>query len=177
MIKSISMLILCISSFSLLAQVEKNSELYKTIISKDSLLFDVGFNTCDISQFEKLMSENLEFYHDKGGISNKKEFLYNLRNGLCASPDTYQSRRELLKESTKIYPLYKNDILYGVIQNGTHRFYETIADKKESFASSAKFTHVWLLKNGEWKLARSLSYAHKTDFEILPTQKQNIPKK
>lgn len=172
MIKSILMFILCITSFSLSAQVEKNSDLYKTIMSKDSLLFEVGFNRCDISQFENLMSEDLEFYHDKSGTSNKEEFLYNLRNGLCSRPDTYQSRRELLKESIEIYPLFTNDSLYGAIQNGTHRFYEKIAGKKERFASSAKFTHLWLLENGEWKLTRSLSYAHDTELKELDTPKK-----
>lgn len=37
-----------LATYSAFAQVDKNSELYKTIISKDSLLFKVGFNTCDI---------------------------------------------------------------------------------------------------------------------------------
>lgn len=164
--KTILIAILCVTSISLFAQVDKNSELYKTILSKDSLLFDVGFNTCDISQFENLLSENLVFIHDKDGVSDKKEFLYNLRNGLCNSPDTYQSRRELLKGSTEVYPLYNNDIIYGAIQMGTHRFYETIVGKKESFASSAKFTNVWFLENGKWKLTKSLSYGHETDYDI-----------
>ncbi len=53
------------------AQVEKNSDLYKTILSKDSLLFYIGFNTCDIKQFENLLSDNLKFYHDKDGYANK----------------------------------------------------------------------------------------------------------
>jgi len=157
---------LCFTSTILFGQVKETSELYKSIISKDSLLFDVGFNTCDISQFENLLSKNLEFLHDKDGISTKKEFLYNLRNGLCGSPDNYQSRRELVKSSTEIYPLYKNDTIYGAIQNGTHRFYETIAGKDENFASSAKFSNVWLLENGQWKLTKSLSFDHQTSFEI-----------
>jgi len=144
------------------AQVEKNSELYKTIISKDSLLFNIGFNTCDIAQFENLLSEKFEFFHDKDSISNKKKFLYNLRNGLCKSPATYQSRRELVTESIEIYPLYKKNILYGAIQTGNHRFYETIKGKKETYASSAKFTHVWLLENGLWKLTKGLSYDHQS---------------
>jgi len=172
MIKSILILILGVTSFSLVAQIEKNSNLYKTIMSKDSLLFDVGFNTCDISQFENLMSENLEFYHDKSGTSSKKEFLYNLQNGLCSRPNTYQSRRELLKKSVEIYPLYAHDSLYGVIQNGTHKFYEKIASKKERFASSAKFTHVWLLENGTWKLTRILSYAHDTTLKNSSIEKK-----
>jgi len=151
---------LFLTTFFAFAQVDKNSDFYKTILSKDSLLFDIGFNTCDISQFENLLSEKFEFFHDKDSISYKKEFLYNLRNGLCLSPTTYQSRRELVPESTEIYPLYKSKVLYGAIQTGNHKFYETIAGNKETFASSAKFTHVWLLENGIWKLTKSLSYDH-----------------
>jgi len=150
-----------VSSHLIKAQENPNSELYKTILSKDSLLFDVGFNTCDISQFEKLYSEDFEFFHDKDSISYKKEFIHNLKNGLCGSPEKYQSRRELVDGSTKIYPLFKNKKIYGAIQIGVHNFYETIAGKNERFASSADFTHVWLLKKGNWKLNRSLSYNHK----------------
>ncbi len=142
------------------AQIDKNSELYQTILSKDSLLFEIGFNHCNITQFENLLSDKFEFFHDKDSISNKKEFLYNLKNGLCKSPTKYQSRRELITESTEIYPLYKNKVLYGAIQTGNHKFYETIVGTEEKFASTAKFTHVWLLENGIWRLTKSLSYDH-----------------
>lgn len=160
------LLLLFLVSFSLSAQVDKNTDLYKTIISKDSLLFNVGFNTCDISQFETLLTEDFEFYHDKDSISDKKKFLHNLRNGLCASPTTFQSRRELVSGSTEIYPLYKNKIIYAAIQIGIHRFYETIAGKKEAFGSTARFTHLWLLQKGTWKLSRSLSYDHQSNNSI-----------
>ena len=139
------------------AQVTKNSELYKTILSKDSLLFDVGFNHCDIKQFEILLSENLKFYHDKDGISDKKKFLFDLKNGLCKDPSTRQVNRFLVKESTEIFPLYENGILYGAVQNGEHKF----SEKRESQAGIAKFTNVWQLENGEWKLATSFSFDHK----------------
>jgi CubicO group peptidase (beta-lactamase class C family) len=142
------------------AQVNHDSDLYKTILSNDSLLFNIGFNTCDISQFENLLSEKFEFFHDKDSISRKPGFLYNLRNGLCKSPLTYQSRRELVIGSTEIYPLYTNKVLYGAVQTGNHKFYETLAGEKENYASSAKFTHVWLLENGIWKLNKSFSYDH-----------------
>ena len=165
-IKTILIAFLGFTSTCLFGQVQEKSELYKIIISKDNLLFNVGFNTCDISQFENLLSNNLEFLHDKDGVSDKKEFLYNLKNGLCSSPDKYQSRRELIKNSTGIYPLYKNDTIYGAIQNGAHRFYETIAGKEENFSSSAKFSNVWLLENGQWKLTKSLSFDHQTSFDI-----------
>lgn len=143
-------------------QVESSSELYKTILSKDSLLFNIGFNTCDISQFESLLSEKFEFFHDTDSISNRKEFLVGVKNGLCKSPATYQSRRELVIGTTEVFPLYKKGKLYGAIQHGKHRFYENIQGKPERFASEARFTHVWILENGVWKLNKGLSYDHQT---------------
>jgi hypothetical protein len=143
------------------AQVDKGAVLYTTILAQDSLLFTIGFNTCDISQFEKLLSEHFEFFHDKSGISDRNKFLTDLRNGLCKSPETYQSRRELIPGSTQVFPLYNQGELYGAIQYGEHRFYEKMSGKPEQFASTAKFTHVWIVENGNWKLKSGLSYDHK----------------
>jgi hypothetical protein len=72
-------------------QVDKNSELYK-ILSKDSLLFNVGFNRCDIKQFEILLSDSLKFYHDKDGISDKEKFLFDLKTDFV-KPETRQVKR------------------------------------------------------------------------------------
>ncbi|TCN53963.1 DUF4440 domain-containing protein [Flavobacterium circumlabens] len=152
------------------SQEEKTSALYQTIMSRDSLLFNVGFNTCDISQFENLLSDNFEFYHDKDSISDKALFLKNLKKGLCGSVGTYQSRRYLVPNSTEVFPLYKKGVLYGALQNGIHQFYEksagkneSLANAKEHFGSTARFTHVWLLENGVWKLRRSFSYDHQSE--------------
>lgn len=156
----------CFLFFSLLlslqysyAQVAKTDVLYKTILAKDSLLFSVGLNTCDIKQYEALLSTDLKFYHDKDGISDRTKFLHDLKNGLCKSPETRQVKRVLVKESTEIFPLYKNNVLYGAIQNGEHLFYEN----PESKPGAAKFTNVWMLENGEWKLTTSLSFDHKSN--------------
>ncbi len=142
------------------SQEEKSSELYKTIISKDSLLFNVGFNTCDISQFENLLSDKFEFYHDLDSISDKALFLHNLKKGICLPGKNYKVRRDLAPGSTEIYPLTKNGALYGALQTGIHQFFETSPGQKDKPGSIAKFTHVWLLQNGVWKLARSFSYDH-----------------
>ncbi|MBF4517449.1 nuclear transport factor 2 family protein [Flavobacterium sp. ANB] len=142
------------------SQEEKNSELYKTIISKDSLLFNIGFNTCDISQFENLISDDFEFYHDIDGISDKTLFLSNLKKGICLSGKSYHVRRDLIAGSTEIYPLTKNGTLYGALQTGIHQFFEVSTGQKDKAGSTAKFTHVWLLQNGVWKLTRSFSYDH-----------------
>lgn len=142
------------------SQEEKSSKLYKTIMSKDSLLFNIGFNTCDVKQFENLLSDNFEFYHDKDSIQDKALFLKKIRQGLCSSTKTYQARRDLVEGSTEIYPLSKNGVLYGALQIGIHQFFEPVPGGKDKFGSTARFTHLWILENGAWKLRRSLSYDH-----------------
>lgn len=156
-----------------ISQEKKNSELYKIIMSKDSLLFNVGFNTCDISQFQNLFSDDLEFYHDKSGISDKNLFVKNMQKGLCGSIGTRQYRRYLVPNTTEVYPLYNKGILYGAMQMGIHQFYEktvekneSLANAKENFGSTARFTHVWLLKDGVWKLARCFSYDHQAENNV-----------
>lgn len=151
---------------SLIAQVSKSSTLFNILASKDSLLFNAGFNTCDIRPFEILTSDNFEFYHDKEGITtSKSDFILSIKNGLCKS-NSYQSRRELVKSSLEVFPLKDNGIIYGAIQKGVHRFYEKMEGRKETYASTAKFSHVWILENGEWKISRVLSYDHKTEQKL-----------
>ena len=144
----------------LAAQVGENTELFQTLRAKDSLLFNVGFNTCDISQFRALVSEDMEFYHDQSGITNSKAaFIANTENGLCKLD--YKPRRELVEGSLQVFPMKNNGELYGAIQTGEHQFYAKYPDKEEVLTSVAKFTHLWLLEEGEWKLSRVLSYDHK----------------
>jgi hypothetical protein len=153
-------LLLFLASSTLFSQVETSSALFRTLKTQDSLLFEVGFNTCDITQFENLVSDDFGFYHDKSGITaSKADFIAGIRDGLCKMG--YKARRELVENSLEVFPLENNGVLYGAIQTGDHRFYEIEQDKPDQLTSVAKFTHVWLLENGLWKLSRGLSYDHK----------------
>ena len=145
------------------AQETHSSALYQVLQKNDSLLFDEGFNNCDLRQFEQLVSDHFEFYHDEAGvISSKAAFITSVKNNVCGQH--YKARRELAPGTLEVYPLMKNNMLYGAVQTGVHRFYALEKDKPEYFTGKAKFTHVWLLENNEWKLAKGLSYDHqKTD--------------
>lgn len=160
-IKKTFKLIICFTLIycQLPAQVMHTDQLYQTLKQKDSLLFNVGFNTCDISQFENLVSENFEFYHDKAGITNTKAaFISSIKNGLCKLD--YKPRRELVEGSLEVFPMQKNGVIYSAIQMGSHKFYAIEKNKPMYQTDMAKFTSVWLLEKGEWKLSRSLSYDH-----------------
>ena len=149
-----------ISSLAVSAQIATDSELYKILKEKDSLIFDVGFNKCETSVYPDLLAEDLEFYHDQGGITETSEtFIRNFENGICGNPN-FSSRRELIKGSLAVFPLYRNGELYGAIQTGKHRFFESFDGKPEVPGSTAKFTHLWLLSDDRWILKRVLSYDH-----------------
>ncbi len=160
------------------AQIEKTDPLYKTIMSKDSLFFSIGYNTCNIKQMENLLSDSFEFYHDKGGFEDRKNFIIDFKNGLCKSPETYQLKRVLVDKSTEVYPMYKDGKIYAAIQNGDHLFYEKMGSQAEKLVGEAKFTHLWILENGEWKLKNSLSFNHHpkqtTDSETMFDNDQSM---
>lgn len=163
MIRQVFILFLLISSLITFGQVNKTSALYRTIKEKDSLLFNLGFNNCDIKQFENLLNENFEFYHDQSGIINSKaEFISGIENGLCKLP--YKPRRILSENEMEVFPLERNGVMYGAIQTGIHNFYTVEDNKSEYLTSIANFTHVWILENGDFKFSKGLSYNHK-DFE------------
>ncbi len=156
----IILLSIVLLSIKIVGQVERTSELYKTIKTKDSLLFNLGFNNCDIKQFDNLVSESFDFYHDQAGITNSKTaFIQGIQDGLCKL--SYKPKRVLANNRMEIYPLKKDGVLYGAIQIGTHNFYAIEDNKQEHLTSVAKFTHVWILENGDFKLTRGLSYDHK----------------
>ena len=145
------------------AQVDTNSDLYVTLMQKDSILFDAAFNRCDTAVLNDLFTEDFEFYHDKGGFTEgKAEFVGRIAQG-CANqnPDLPQpAKRLLVSGSLEVYPMYDNGKLYGAIQHGVHSF-EFLNEKKEyQKGDIAKFTHVWILENDLWKIKRELSYNH-----------------
>lgn len=156
-----TILILFCLSTNTYSQVKTTSILFKTLKEKDHLVFDVGFNNCDTSQFKLLMSEDVEFYHDQGGLSvSRSSQLESMKNGLCKNSKN-KYRRELVEGSLKVFPLKNNKSLYGAIQNGIHRFYINDNGTKGKFESIARFSHIWMLKNDTWQLTRIFSYNHK----------------
>ena len=136
----------------------KLSDLEQTILRYDSLFWN-AYNTCDTTEFKKYFVDDLEFYHDKGGITKGLENLVAVtKKNLCGSND-FRLRREAVSGTVKVFPLQNADVIYGAIISGEHVFY-TRQGGKERLDGLAKFTHLWLLKDGVWKMTRILSYNH-----------------
>jgi hypothetical protein len=105
---------------------------------------------------ETFFTEDLEFYHDKGGLTTPRiKLIESIRNGLCGN-ENFWLRREAVPGSVRVFPLNN----YGAILSGEHVFYVNEKGKKERLDGLAKFTHVWQFKSNVWRMSRVLSYDH-----------------
>jgi len=124
----------------------------------DSLFWN-AYNSCDTGKFKDFFTDDVEFYHDKGGETFGSDSLVaTFKKNICGAD--YKIRREAVEGSVKVFPLQKGNEIYGAVISGEHSFYMTEKGKAEYQSGQALFTHLWLLKDGVWKMARVLSYNH-----------------
>jgi hypothetical protein len=143
----------------LFAQVSTDSELFLDLKKQDSLFFARGFNDCDMAYLEEVIHPDLVFYHDQSGIQGREKFFENTKKYLCGNPDL-KPIRKLKEGSLEVFPMYSNGELYGAIQHGVHYFYLREPGKQDLKTGVARFTHLYLLVDGKWKLKEVLSYDH-----------------
>jgi hypothetical protein len=126
-------------------------ELFRKIASLDAEAFD-AFNRCDLEKFGSFFTEELEFYHDNGGLTDRtrQSLVESVKNNICG-----KVYRVLVPETLEIYPMHG----YGAVEIGVHRFYHPGRDSTES-VGEAKFVHLWQEKDGAWKITRVISYDH-----------------
>lgn len=145
-------------SINIYAQTEQE-KLTATILHLDSAFWN-AYNDCDTVAFRNFFTDDVEFYHDKGGTTTGAIALINaLNKNLCSNND-YHLRREAVQGTIKVYPMQNGNEIYGAIITGEHLFYITENGKPEYLDGQANFTHLWLMKEGIWKMSRILSYNH-----------------
>jgi ketosteroid isomerase-like protein len=138
-----------------------SATLSKEILAKDSEVFGAVFNTCDVEALRKLVTDDMEFFHDKDGLSETSGAHFvddiarhceRIKQGV-----DFRARRELVESSVAVYPLNN----YGAVETGVHNFYAVQEGKPDRMTESSQFLHIWKNDNGQWKLARVVSYNHK----------------
>jgi hypothetical protein len=126
-------------------------ELYRTVASLDAALFD-AYNRCDLEKFGSFFADDVEFYHDKGGLTRSRQTVVeSVKNNICG-----KVRRELVPGTLEVYPMNG----YGAVEIGVHRFYELKGPHPNEPSGEAKFIHLWQNRDGVWKLTRVISYDH-----------------
>src|ERR1700687_3960395 len=91
-----------------------SGELFETIGRLDGALFK-AFNAHNTDLLMSTFSEDLEFYHDTGGLANYRQTRTNFEKLFAQTPDI---RRELVRDSLKVYPIKD----HGALEVGQHRF-------------------------------------------------------
>lgn len=142
--------------------------LYDQIAKMDSLYFSAQ-NNCDLEKYAFYLSEDFEFFHDKGGFTASKDDEMGDMSIFCGEEQRRRQplRRELTAGTLEVYPMDN----YGALQFCDHVFYLQINDGTEKVVGSGKMTALWKMINGEWKLTRVISYDHQPLAEIeLPLE-------
>jgi uncharacterized protein (TIGR02246 family) len=132
------------------AQAPAPEPLYKTIQTLDAQLFD-AYNKCDLEKLGSFFTDDLEFYHDKTGLSRGRQSLIEgVKNNICG-----KVTRELVAGTLEVYPIAN----YGAVEIGVHRFHHPGHESNDS-VGEAKFVHLWQNKDGAWKITRVISFDH-----------------
>src|SRR5262249_24574908 len=133
-----------------LDKIQSQADLDKTITALDKQLFD-AYNTCDLETFAKLLYENVEFYHDQGGVTlGRAALTESVKKNICG-----KTKRELLPATLQVF--YMKD--YGAIEMGIHRFHHPGHEDSEG-VGEGRFIHLWQYKDGAWRITRVMSYDH-----------------
>ena len=155
--------VLLAGTLSTHGQLPQDSELHLLLKEKDSVLFHAAFENCDPQTMASLFTEDFEFYHDKGGATMGRDSFLSPMYEICSqnAEDWVQpSRRILIENSLRVFPLRKDGALYGAIQEGMHRFEFLNGQQEYQQGDIARFTHLWILEDDQWKIKRELSYDH-----------------
>lgn len=123
-----------------------SQQLHDEIVRMDSILFH-AYNTCDTVTYSSIFSEDLEFYHDQGGLeTNKQKSVDSYKKYVCG-----KVTRELLKNSIEVSPVPN----HGAVEIGMHRFHNS--REPNAFSKYARFVIVWKKENSGWKVTRVIS--------------------
>jgi ketosteroid isomerase-like protein len=133
-----------------LESIQSQAELDKAIASLDAALFD-SYNRCDLEKFASFFTDDVEFYHDQGGVTlGKADLTASVKKNICG-----KVTRELVPGTMQAYPMKG----YGAVEMGVHRFHHPGHEDTEG-VGEGKFIHLWRYKDGSWKITRVISYDH-----------------
>lgn len=134
------------------SQDPAQAKLEAEILAADARLFG-ALNNRDIGPMKEGFSPRLEFYHDRGGVSDYAANLAIFEKNFSA-PN--RIRREAMPETVEIFPSGPNHAM----EIGKHRFCNKPSATEPEGCSVYGFSMVWERDGGQWKLLRVLSYGH-----------------
>lgn len=136
-------------TFPPLESFQSQAELDKPILAQDTALFD-AFNRCDLEKFSSFIADDVEFYHDQGGVRlGKDKFTEGVKDNDCGG----DIRRELVPSTFQAHYMQG----YGAVELGVHRF---VHPQSNNPTGQGRFISLWQYKDGKWKITRAISFDH-----------------
>ena len=133
-----------------LEEIKNQAELDAVMKDLDTQLFE-AYNRCDLDKFASFVDDNIEFYHDNGGVTlGKTAFVESVHKNICPT-DTHR-----VPVPGTLEAHYMKG--YGFIEIGVHRFEHP---KTHDRTGQGRFVTLWHYKDGAWKMTRCLSFDHK----------------
>ena len=124
----------------------EQQDLYRTIVKMDSIYF-AAYNNCDMEKQAEIFADDLEFYHDMGGLStSKSDILASLEKNICG-----KVTRELVKGSIEVYPIKG----FGAVEIAVHKFHNN--QEPDAVSSPSKFITLWKQTDDNWQITRVIS--------------------
>ncbi|OGX82044.1 hypothetical protein BEN47_05285 [Hymenobacter lapidarius] len=125
-------------------------ELYQQVAKLDAEMF-AAFNAHDADKLMSYFAPNVEFYHDKGGLSNFAQTKEGFARLFAQSPDI---TRTLVPGTLEVYAVKD----YGAMHIATQRFCHVENGRDD--CGNSKFVMVWQQQGDSWKITRVVSYDH-----------------
>jgi len=133
-----------------LEKIQNQEELDRVGAALDAALFD-SYNKCDLEKFGAFFVDDVEFYHDQGGVTLGRTALTDsVKKNICG-----KTTRELVPGSLKVFYMKG----YGMLETGVHRFHHPGHEDTEG-VGEGQFIHLWQYKDGVWRITRVVSYDH-----------------
>jgi hypothetical protein len=142
----------CRAQAMTLDEIKTQADMDKTSAALDAELFD-AYNKCDLVKFKSLLADDVEFFHDKGGVTLGAQALTDsVKKNICG-----RVSRELVAGTLQSHRMDG----YGILQQGVHRFHHPGHDDTEA-VGAGQFITLWQYKDGAWKITRAISFDHRT---------------
>jgi ketosteroid isomerase-like protein len=133
-------------------QAAPGDPLYQAVVDLDRRVFE-AYNTCDLPSFATFFAEDVEFYHDQGGVTQgRRALVASIEKNICG-----KTRRDPVPGTLEVHPMKG----YGALQVGSHWFCDVGRARCDGTTGGVgKYANLWRQSDGQWQITRVYSYDH-----------------
>lgn len=149
-LSSLLLIISCSTSKSLDSEINDYQPVEQVVFNEIEAMdakFFTAYNTCDLDLQSAIYSEDIEFFHDKGGLMTSKQGILDAtKKNICN-----KVTRSLVPGSIEVYPIKD----FGAVEIGYHKFFNN--QEPDAISNPSKFIIFWKKSGENWKISKVVS--------------------